>query len=106
MIPYKKNRLLRGATLEPGDTANNEALERMHAMNGQAPNWLKHASVDNHWSGLRGRPINRPAPILKALEPGLIIATGHYRNGVLLAPATAEWVRNEILKETTQIETQ
>jgi glycine/D-amino acid oxidase-like deaminating enzyme len=30
------------------------------------------------------------------LEPGLILASGHYRNGVLLAPATAEWVSHQM----------
>jgi glycine/D-amino acid oxidase-like deaminating enzyme len=25
-------------------------------------------------------------------EPGVIVATGHYRNGILLAPVTAELV--------------
>ena len=40
----------------------------------------------------RAKPINEPAPLLKQLEPGLLINTGHYRNGVLLAPACAEWV--------------
>ena len=99
MIPYEKNRLLLGATLEAGTQANNEELQRMKVLKGKAPYWLKHAFVDNHWSGIRGRPIKRSAPILKTLEQGLIIATGHYRNGVLLAPATAEWVLNEILKE-------
>jgi glycine/D-amino acid oxidase-like deaminating enzyme len=38
--------------------------------------------------------VDRPAPLLEALEPGLILASGHYRNGVLLAPATAEWIAN------------
>lgn len=99
MIPYRKNHLLLGATLEPGTTAQDEALQQMRTMNGKAPTWLKQASVDDHWSGLRGRPINRTAPILQTLEPGLIIATGHYRNGVLLAPATAEWILKEILNE-------
>ena len=48
------------------------------------------------WHGLRARPSGRPAPLLEVLEPGLILATGHYRNGVLLAPATAEWVSEQI----------
>jgi glycine/D-amino acid oxidase-like deaminating enzyme len=30
--------------------------------------------------------------VLAEPEPGLLVATGHYRNGVLLAPATAEWL--------------
>ena len=31
-------------------------------------------------------------PLCWKVEPGLILASGHYRNGVLLTPATAEWV--------------
>jgi glycine/D-amino acid oxidase-like deaminating enzyme len=30
--------------------------------------------------------------VLQEPEPGLLVASGHYRNGVLLAPATAEWL--------------
>jgi glycine oxidase len=28
-----------------------------------------------------------------------LLASGHYRNGVLLAPATAEWISNQIESE-------
>jgi glycine oxidase len=43
-------------------------------------------------AGLRpGSPDNRP--LIGALEPdGLLVATGHGRNGMLLAPATADAV--------------
>jgi glycine oxidase len=42
-------------------------------------------------AGLRpGTPDN--APILGALKPGVIVAAGHYRNGVLLTPVTADLV--------------
>ena len=34
--------------------------------------------------------------ILKKLEQGLLINTGHYRNGILLAPACAEWIGDQI----------
>lgn len=50
------------------------------------------------WSGLRPRPFNRPAPIIEPV-PGygsVLLATGHYRNGVLLAPATALMVKEMI----------
>jgi glycine/D-amino acid oxidase-like deaminating enzyme len=52
--------------------------------------------VVRHWQGLRCRPIGQPAPVLAEPEPGLLLATGHYRNGVLLAPATAEWLCERI----------
>ncbi len=97
LIPDGTNCLLMGATLEPGTYASSKALEQMKSMNGSAPDWIRHASIAEHWSGLRGRPANRTAPILQTLEPGLIIATGHYRNGILLAPVSAEWVAKEVM---------
>ncbi len=59
---------------------------------------LAEATVVKTWSGLRPRPEGRPAPIIGQL-PGysnVLLATGHYRNGVLLAPATAEAIREII----------
>lgn len=43
------------------------------------------------WTGLRPRPHNRPAPVIdRSGENGrVLVASGHYRNGILLAPATA-----------------
>jgi glycine oxidase len=40
-------------------------------------------------AGLRpGTPDN--APVIGPIAPGVVVATGHYRNGILLAPITAE----------------
>ena len=60
---------------------------------------LANASIVSTWQGLRPRPQNRPAPVIEKL-PGydnVILASAHYRNGVLLAPATAEMVKGMIL---------
>lgn len=65
---------------------------------------LKEGKILQQWSGLRPRPYNRPAPIIERL-PGfqnVIAATGHYRNGVLLAPATAAKVKAMITAGDTQ----
>jgi len=35
-----------------------------------------------------------------SLEPGLLLTSGHYRNGVLLAPATAAWVLEQLEQES------
>ena len=62
---------------------------------------LATAKVLRTWSGLRPRPEGRPAPIIDKL-PGftnVLLATGHYRNGVLLAPATATAIREMILPQ-------
>ena len=62
---------------------------------------LATAKVLRTWSGLRPRPEGRPAPIIDKL-PGftnVLLATGHCRNGVLLAPATATAIREMILPQ-------
>mgnify|MGYP000314774399 CR=1 FL=1 len=62
---------------------------------------LASAKVVRTWSGLRPRPENSPAPVIDKL-PGfsnVLLATGHYRNGVLLAPATALAVENMIISQ-------
>jgi len=56
---------------------------------------LSEGTITQQWIGYRPRPWNRPAPVIETLGhvPNIIVATGHYRNGVLLAPATAQQVR-------------
>jgi glycine/D-amino acid oxidase-like deaminating enzyme len=53
---------------------------------------LAQATILRTWYGLRPRPDGRPAPIIEKLSGynNILLATGHYRNGVLLAPATAQ----------------
>jgi glycine/D-amino acid oxidase-like deaminating enzyme len=60
---------------------------------------LATAEILHTWSGLRPRPYNRPAPIIEPLTGchHIWLATGHYRNGILLAPATAEAIRAAIV---------
>ena len=100
LIPQGQDRLWIGATLEPGAKADPAAIETMKRLNDLAPAWLEDSQLLGQWHGLRARPRDRPAPLLEELEPGLLLASGHYRNGVLLAPATAEWVGQHVDKET------
>ena len=61
---------------------------------------LSSARVIRTWQGLRPRPENRAAPVIEKL-PGydnVILASAHYRNGVLLAPATAQMVKEMIFQ--------
>jgi glycine/D-amino acid oxidase-like deaminating enzyme len=95
-------RLWLGATLEPGDRDCAKALAELRTLGGEAPSWLRQAKVVRQWQGLRVRPVGQPAPVLNEPEPGLLVATGHYRNGVLLAPATAEWLGERIGRDQLQ----
>ena len=99
LIPDGHGHLLLGATVEPGERSMPEPLQLMRDLEHSAPEWLRNARVLDHWSGLRARPVERPAPLLERLEPGLLLATGHYRNGVLLTPATAEWVEQNLINQ-------
>jgi glycine oxidase len=50
--------------------------------------------------GLRpGTPDNLPIIGRSSVKPNLMYATGHFRNGVLLAPLTAQLVADALLDE-------
>jgi glycine oxidase len=53
---------------------------------------LGSAAIEEHWSSFRpGTPDGLPLVGETRIE-GLLIASGHYRNGILLAPLTAELI--------------
>ena len=93
------NHIIIGATLERGAKPSLLNKQEMLNMKNNAPEWIKEAKVINEWNGIRARPTNEVSPLLKELEPGLLINTGHYRNGILLAPACAEWIGLQIDKQ-------
>jgi len=93
-----------GATVEYPDThnqveANSQLLQQV--LEGAISFYpcLAQATIIKTWSGQRPRPLGRSAPIIEKLAGynNIILATGHYRNGVLLAPATAARVK-ELLR--------
>ena len=89
-------RLWLGATVEPGTDPSTAALDQLRQLAGDAPPWLARAELRQHWLGVRARPRDRPAPLLEQPRPGLLLACGHNRNGVLLAPVSAEWVLSQV----------
>ncbi|PSP16217.1 MAG: FAD-dependent oxidoreductase [Cyanobacteria bacterium QS_8_64_29] len=103
LIPLGGREYWVGATVEFPDAAgevspNPAQLEQLwQAALGFCPA-LAEAEIRQHWWGRRPRPEGRAAPIIEAL-PGyrnVWVAAGHYRNGVLLAPATAQAIREVI----------
>lgn len=61
---------------------------------------LAAATISDLWFGLRPRPQGQAAPVLGPLAGygNVWLACGHYRNGVLLAPATALAVVEQLRK--------
>lgn len=94
MAPKSDGHLIVGATVEdcgftPGVTAGG-LYALLEGARRVLPG-IEEMAVDAVWSGYRPTS-DDDAPILDAIEPGLVVATGHHRNGYLLAPATADAV--------------
>jgi glycine/D-amino acid oxidase-like deaminating enzyme len=97
-----------GATVEFPSTEGNALppdAELLESVKQQAISFcpqLAQATLIRTWTGLRPRPEGRPAPIIEKLSgfSNILLATGHYRNGVLLAPATAIAIREMILSNS------
>jgi glycine oxidase len=96
LVPRMDGRLLAGSTTERAGFDKRVTGAGVHAMMTHAleiaPNVGGLALVDS-WSGLRPRAED-DLPVLGqcASVRGLVYATGHYRNGVLLAPITGEMI--------------
>lgn len=62
---------------------------------------FKNGNITKIWTGKRPRPDGGIAPIIEKIphHSNILLATGHYRNGILLAPATALNIKNKILED-------
>ena len=97
-IPLNKNKLIIGSTDEYNNKPRENTFEELTDFLEAKPKWLNKNNITSKWFGIRSRPVGEPSPILKSLEKGLIICTGFYKNGILLAPACSNWISNEIKK--------
>jgi glycine oxidase len=104
LVPRSDGRLLVGATVEDADDVRVTAggiHALLHAAVEAAPA-LRDFPVTETWAGLRpGTPDERPClgPTARA---GYFLATGHYRNGILLAPVTARLLADALLGVSTK----
>jgi glycine oxidase ThiO len=104
LVPLGKEQYWVGATVEFTDEAESVLLEQvLQEAIAFCPS-LAEASIIKTWIGKRPRPDGRPAPVIEKLAGyrNILLATGHYRNGVLLAPATATAIR-EMITATGEI---
>jgi glycine oxidase len=103
-IPRRDGHILVGSTLEHVgfDKAPTEvALASLKASAEELLPALAEAKVVGHWAGLRpGSPDGVPFIGEVAEYPGLWLNCGHYRNGLVLAPASCELLKNLMLGET------
>jgi len=96
IIPISKNKLIIGSTDEYSTKPEENTFEKLTNFLDKKPTWLMNSQVTKKWFGIRSRPEGEPSPIMKNLGDGLIICTGFYKNGILLAPSCSNWVSKEI----------
>ena len=96
IVPLGSRRYWLGATVEfpteKGESiADEELLKQLMSTAISFCPLLKKAKIIKTWSGKRPRPEGIAAPVIQTLAnySNILLATAHYRNGVLLAPATA-----------------
>lgn len=91
-IPRRDGHVLVGSTLEHvgfNKTPTEEALASLQASAEELLPALAEAAVARHWAGLRpGSPDGIPFIGEVPECPGLWLNCGHYRNGLVLAPAS------------------
>jgi thiazole synthase len=102
LVPRQDGRLIVGATVEEvGWTPNNtpkgiqSLLDRAIRLYPALENW----AIEEFWWGFRpGTPDELPILGTSSCD-NLILAVGHYRNGILLAPVTASLLADLILQQ-------
>lgn len=103
LVPWDDGTLLLGATVEEAGFDERATVAGVRDLLDAACDIVPHI-----WTvGFRGARVGlRPAtsdglPIIgpSSAVPNLVYATGHYRNGVLLAPLTAQLVADAVLDE-------
>lgn len=107
LVPRRDGGVVAGATVEEQgfETALTAGgvFELLRAAEETMPGIREFELIESE-AGLRpGTPDNRPL-LGRCSIDGLIIATGHYRNGILLTPVTADSIAELLAKDETPAE--
>ncbi len=96
IIPISKSKIIIGSTDEFNEKPEGKVFEKLTDFLPNKPPWLSKEKITRKWFGIRSRPDGEPSPIQKNLDEGLILCTGFYKNGFLLAPTCSNWVASEL----------
>jgi len=102
LVPRSDGRIVIGSSLEEAGfdkRTDANTIQRLHQAAIRLVPALQEARILEDWAGLRpGTPDD--LPILGATNtPGYFVATGHFRDGILLTPATAHVMAQVITGE-------
>ena len=99
LVPRGDGRIVVGATLERvgfDRQVESTAVDGLLALAASLWPPIAAAPVVDRWAGLRPGTSDGLPLIGRAEAPNCWLATGHFRNGILLAPATALVMRQAI----------
>jgi glycine oxidase len=107
LVPRNDGRILAGATVEHAGFDKRVTAGGMDKILSAAIDLapgLANARIEETWAGLRpDSPDHLPILGLTDLD-GLLMATGHFRSGILLTPVTARLIREWITQQRVSID--
>jgi glycine oxidase len=107
LIPRRDGKILAGSTVEQDDfnkTTTMEARERLTEFALTLLPALRNAPLIHHWAGLRPGTEQGVPYIDKHPEIGnLSINAGHFRNGLVMGPASAQLMADLLLNRPTAV---
>lgn len=106
LVPRNDGRIIAGSTIERTGFDHDVTAWGIHRiLNGalRLVPGLASARIEETWAGLRPDSPDH-LPIIGPTDvEGLLIATGHFRSGILLAPVTARLIRDWVLKQAVEV---
>jgi glycine oxidase len=107
LVPRNDGRILAGATVEYvgfDQKVTAGGLQKIIEAALQLAPALADAQIEETWAGLRPDAPDH-LPIIGPTDlDGLLIATGHFRSGILLAPITAQLIREWITTQNVSLD--
>jgi glycine oxidase len=103
LVPRLDGRILAGSTSENAGfdrSVTGSGATHLKSMAGEISPGIAGLEISDHWAGLRPFALDA-LPVMGPITglDGLVFATAHYRNGILLAPVTAELATAYLLGE-------
>lgn len=106
IVPRNDGRLVIGATMIENDWSEVPTLGGVEKLITKAKAILPsviNMKIDSCWAGLRPQTFDqRPFIGHHPEDDHILFATGHYRNGILLAPATGQMIRDLLLEKAVK----
>lgn len=104
LVPRRSGKIVVGATSEDVGFREGNTVAGLQALLNRAtalmPRLVDYEVIDTWWGYRPATPDDLPI-LGQGMAANLYLATGHYRNGVLLAPITAKLIANLVLHQTS-----